>query len=103
MKCTGVLPPVSVHRLRCSTPFATPRGSGRGRAEKLVVAGGKSSGNTKRLAELARMRGVPTVLVETADEIDAAAFSGVRTVGLTAGASTPRYIIDEVERKLRLL
>lgn len=73
------------------------------RVQAMVVAGGKSSGNTKRLAELARMRGVPTVLVETADELNAADFSGVRTVGLTAGASTPRYIIDEVERKLRLM
>lgn len=73
------------------------------RVQAMVVAGGKSSGNTRRLAELARMRGVPTVLVETADELDAAAFSGVRTVGLTAGASTPRYIIDEVESRLRLL
>ena len=73
------------------------------RVQAMVVAGGKSSGNTKRLAELARMRGVPTVLVETADELNVADFSGVRTVGLTAGASTPRYIIDEVERRLRLM
>ncbi|WP_418764592.1 4-hydroxy-3-methylbut-2-enyl diphosphate reductase [Mailhella sp.] len=73
------------------------------RVQAMVVAGGKSSGNTRRLAELARMRGVPTVLVETADELDDADFSGARTVGLTAGASTPRYIIDEVERKLRSL
>lgn len=73
------------------------------RVQAMVVAGGKSSGNTKRLAELARMRGVPTVLVETAAELDGRDFSGVRTVGLTAGASTPRYIIDEVERKLRLM
>lgn len=73
------------------------------RVQAMVVAGGKSSGNTRRLAELARMRGVPTVLVETADELDRSDFSGVRTVGLTAGASTPRYIIDEVEQKLRLM
>lgn len=73
------------------------------RVQAMVVAGGKSSGNTKRLAELARMRGVPTVLVETADELHAEDFSGVRTVGLTAGASTPRYIIDEVERWLSLM
>ncbi|WP_273524870.1 4-hydroxy-3-methylbut-2-enyl diphosphate reductase [Mailhella massiliensis] len=71
------------------------------RVQAMVVAGGKSSGNTRRLAELARMRGVPTVLVETAAELNAADFSGVRTVGLTAGASTPRYIIDEVEERLR--
>lgn len=71
------------------------------RVQAMVVAGGKSSGNTRRLAELARMRGVPAVLVETAAELDPADFAGIRTVGLTAGASTPRYIIDEVEETLR--
>ena len=72
-----------------------------GRVQAMVVAGGKTSGNTRRLAELARMRGVPTVLVETADELDRSFFEGVETVGLTAGASTPGYIIDEVEARLR--
>jgi len=72
-----------------------------GRVQAMVVVGGKTSGNTRRLAELARMRGVPTVLVETADELDRAFFEGVETVGLTAGASTPGYIIDEVESRLK--
>jgi 4-hydroxy-3-methylbut-2-enyl diphosphate reductase len=72
-----------------------------GKVQAMVVVGGKTSGNTRRLAELARTRGVPTVLVETADELDPAFFSGVQTVGLTAGASTPGYIIDEVEARLR--
>ena len=72
-----------------------------GRVQAMVVVGGKTSGNTRRLAELARMRGVPTVLVETADELDPAFFSGVTTVGLTAGASTPSYIINDVEERLK--
>lgn len=72
-----------------------------GKVQAMVVVGGKTSGNTRRLAELARTRGVPTVLVETADELDPAFFSGVQTVGLTAGASTPGYIIDEVEARLK--
>jgi 4-hydroxy-3-methylbut-2-enyl diphosphate reductase len=72
-----------------------------GQVQAMVVVGGKTSGNTRRLAELARMRGVPTVLVETADELDRNFFENVETVGLTAGASTPGYIIDEVEARLR--
>ena len=72
-----------------------------GKVQAMVVVGGKTSGNTRRLAELARMRGVPTVLVETADELDRAFFDGVETVGLTAGASTPGHIIDDVEARLR--
>ncbi len=72
-----------------------------GKVQAMVVVGGKTSGNTRRLAELARTRGVPTVLVETADELEPAFFNGVQTVGLTAGASTPGYIIDEVEVRLK--
>lgn len=72
-----------------------------GKVQAMVVVGGRTSGNTRRLAELARMRGVPTILVETAGELDPAFFEGVETVGLTAGASTPGYIIDEVEVRLR--
>ncbi|MBR3880547.1 MAG: 4-hydroxy-3-methylbut-2-enyl diphosphate reductase [Mailhella sp.] len=72
-----------------------------GKVQAMVVVGGRTSGNTRRLAELARMRGVPTVLVETADELEPEFFHGVDTVGLTAGASTPGYIIDEVESRLR--
>ena len=72
-----------------------------GKVQAMVVVGGKTSGNTRRLAELARTRGVPTVLVETADELDRAFFDGVDTVGLTAGASTPGHIIDDVEARLR--
>ena len=72
-----------------------------GQVQAMVVVGGKTSGNTRRLAELARMRGVPTVLVETADELEKDFFEKVDTVGLTAGASTPGYIIDEVEARLR--
>jgi 4-hydroxy-3-methylbut-2-enyl diphosphate reductase len=72
-----------------------------GKVQAMVVVGGRTSGNTRRLAELARMRGVPTVLVETADELEPDFFHGVETVGLTAGASTPGYIIDEVESRLR--
>ena len=72
-----------------------------GKVQAMVVVGGKTSGNTRRLAELARTCGVPTVLVETADELDPTFFRGVQTVGLTAGASTPGYIIDEVEARLK--
>ncbi|HAK95171.1 MAG TPA: 4-hydroxy-3-methylbut-2-enyl diphosphate reductase [Planctomycetes bacterium] len=69
----------------------------------MVVVGGKHSANTVRLAEISRRAGVPTVLVETADELDPAVFKGCRTAGVTAGASTPNWIIDEVVERLRLM
>lgn len=64
--------------------------------EVMVVIGGKNSANTTRLAELCRATGTPTYHVETADELRPAWFAGVKRAGVTAGASTPDWIIEEV-------
>lgn len=66
----------------------------------LVVVGGKTSGNTRRLAALARERGVETWHIETPDELPLDALRGKACLGLTAGASTPREIIDKTQAVL---
>ena len=62
----------------------------------MIVVGGKNSGNTTRLAEVCRGVGCTTYHIETATEIQMAWFKDVTTVGVTAGASTPDWIIKEV-------
>jgi 4-hydroxy-3-methylbut-2-enyl diphosphate reductase len=62
----------------------------------MVVVGGRNSANTRRLAEICADAGVPTHHVEVAGEIDPAWFKGAKRVGVTAGASTPDWIIQEV-------
>ncbi|OAT86412.1 bifunctional 4-hydroxy-3-methylbut-2-enyl diphosphate reductase/30S ribosomal protein S1 [Desulfotomaculum copahuensis] len=74
-----------------------------GRVAVMVVAGGAGSANTGKLARLCRRAGVPTYQVETAPELDPAWFAGVRVAGLTAGASTPDWIIEEVQRRMKEL
>ena len=70
-----------------------------GRVDALVVVGGAHSANTVRLVEIARgLR--PTFAVETADQLRREDFSGFKTVGLTAGASTPGFIIHAVRERL---
>ncbi|MBP3710118.1 MAG: 4-hydroxy-3-methylbut-2-enyl diphosphate reductase [Treponema sp.] len=69
-------------------------------ADGVLVVGGKNSANTKRLLLAARAYGCRANLIEQADEIPADYFS-MDTVGITAGASTPDEIIDEVEKTLR--
>ena len=69
--------------------------------ELMLVVGGYNSANTTRLAELCREQGTPTHHVETAGEIDRHWFEGVKRVGLTAGASTPQFLIDEIMTILR--
>ena len=61
----------------------------------MVVIGGRNSANTCELAEICR-RYVPTVHIENADELDPSLFKDMNSVGVTAGASTPDWIIEEV-------
>lgn len=70
-------------------------------ADLVVVVGGKGSGNTQRLAQLARSHGVDTLHVETVDEIPPAALVGANTVGVTAGASTPNWQIQSIIHRLK--
>ncbi|MEW6423314.1 MAG: bifunctional 4-hydroxy-3-methylbut-2-enyl diphosphate reductase/30S ribosomal protein S1 [Bacillota bacterium] len=71
--------------------------------EAMVVVGGANSANTRRLAELSREAGTPAYQVETAGELNPAWFAGVRVAGLTAGASTPHWIVEEVQRQMKEL
>lgn len=70
--------------------------------DAVIVVGGRNSANTRRLAELCAATGVPTHHIETADEVDDAWFQGAERVGLTAGASTPDWIIEEVAERLSI-
>lgn len=71
--------------------------------DAMVVIGGRQSGNTRRLAELARDAGIETFHVETVRELRPDAFMGKKLVGLTAGASTPATLIAEAEAWLLAL
>lgn len=66
----------------------------------MVVIGGFNSANTRRLAEICAEIQPRTHHIETASEIDPGWFDGVVTVGVTAGASTPKWIIDDVMERL---
>ncbi|MEX2237540.1 MAG: 4-hydroxy-3-methylbut-2-enyl diphosphate reductase [Dehalococcoidia bacterium] len=69
--------------------------------EVMVVIGGHESANTRHLVEVCREQGVETYHVETRADLDPAWFRGRRRVGLTAGASTPDFVIDDVEAALK--
>ena len=72
-------------------------------AEAIVVIGGKHSANTRKLAKLATSHNRPTFHVETAEDLDFAELQKFSTVGVTAGASTPEFIIRSVCEKLKTL
>jgi len=62
----------------------------------MYVIGGKNSGNTKRLYEICKEICPKVFHIETKDEIDKSDLIGVENIGITAGASTPKFLIDEV-------
>ncbi len=68
----------------------------------ILVIGGRQSANTRHLWELG-CEFKPSYLIHQVSDLDPAWFDGVATVGVTAGASTPDYMIDEVETAVREL
>lgn len=70
--------------------------------EAILVIGGRRSANTRHLWEIcARLK--PSYLVHGPEDLQADWLAGVETLGVTAGASTPDYLIDEVEEAARAL
>ncbi len=65
-------------------------------AQAVIVIGGRHSANTVKLAALARLQGLTTYHIETVNELDLNALKGLEIVGVTAGASTPDFLINEV-------
>ena len=71
--------------------------------DAVVVVGGKNSANTRHLAEICREIQPRTWHVETSDELRAEWFEGCEEVGLSAGASTPDWVVESVADWLRQL
>ena len=69
----------------------------------MLVVGGLNSANTQKLANICRQNGCRTEHIESADEIDLHWFDDVKNVGITAGASTPDWIIREVTLEMEEL
>jgi 4-hydroxy-3-methylbut-2-enyl diphosphate reductase len=66
------------------------------RCDLVLVIGAPNSSNSVRLVEVAERNGTPAQLVQRADDLDFAWFAGVRTLGITAGASAPELLVREL-------
>jgi 4-hydroxy-3-methylbut-2-en-1-yl diphosphate reductase len=72
-------------------------------SDVIIVLGSANSSNSLRLVEVARRCGVAAHLVDDANEILPEWLDGARTIGITAGASAPPHLVDEVIGTLRAL
>ena len=70
--------------------------------DAMIVIGGQSSSNTRKLYEICSSECENTYFIQTLDDLDLQSVSSVRSVGITAGASTPNYIIEEVHTNVRV-
>jgi len=66
----------------------------------LLVVGARNSSNSNRLREIGSQMGIPSYLIDDAEGLDPSWLEGIRTVGLTAGASAPEELVDEVIKRL---
>ena len=66
------------------------------KSDVVLVIGSDNSSNSNRLAEVARVRGARSYLIDDDTEIDARWLEGARTVGITSGASAPEWLVDRV-------
>ncbi|MBU3694150.1 MAG: 4-hydroxy-3-methylbut-2-enyl diphosphate reductase [Rhodocyclaceae bacterium] len=71
------------------------------KCDLVLVVGSRNSSNSNRLCEVARDVGTPARLIDGAADIDPAWLAGVETVGVTAGASAPELLVQEVLARLR--
>jgi 4-hydroxy-3-methylbut-2-enyl diphosphate reductase len=72
-------------------------------AELVIVVGAPTSSNSNRLVEVAETAGARAILVEDASDVQPAWLDGVRSVGVTAGASAPESLVQELIERLREL
>ncbi|MFZ5651107.1 MAG: bifunctional 4-hydroxy-3-methylbut-2-enyl diphosphate reductase/30S ribosomal protein S1 [Bacillota bacterium] len=94
---------VEVHNTICNTTGERQKSAVElaRKVDAMVVVGGKSSSNTAKLAALSAAEGAETYQVETAGDLQEQWFTGKKSAGITAGASTPQRIIEEVERRMK--
>ena len=69
------------------------------RADVMIVIGGKHSSNTRKLYDICASRCSSTYFIETLDDLNLEVPKSVRLVGITAGASTPQNLIEEVQKE----
>lgn len=73
------------------------------KADLVIIVGAPASSNSNRLVEVAAKRGIRSVLIQNAEAIESDWLDGVTCVGVSAGASTPEFLIEQVIERLKEL
>jgi 4-hydroxy-3-methylbut-2-enyl diphosphate reductase len=71
------------------------------RMDLVIVVGSQTSANSRRLVSISEKSGTPAYLIDNQGEIDESWFNGAKEVGITAGASTPAAVVDDVVSRVK--
>lgn len=71
------------------------------KVDAMIVIGSRNSSNTRKLYEICSSKCKVTMLIQTMDDLTGEDFHSLNSVGITAGASTPKHIIEEVQTYVR--
>ena len=91
------------HLLRHAKPAECRQDHVRSRDRPAAVVGSENSSNAARLAEVGTLRGIPSHLINGEEDVRSAWVEGVSLVGVTAGASTPDSVVQDVIKRLETL
>ena len=69
--------------------------------DMIVICGSPNSSNSNRLRETAKSEGIPSYIVDAAQDFDITLLEGKNSVGISSGASVPRYIVDDLISKIK--
>lgn len=67
----------------------------------IIICGSPHSSNSNRLRETGEQQGVPSVIVDTAKELDLSVLQGKTKIGVSSGASVPRFLVDEIIDRIK--
>ena len=73
------------------------------KCDLVIVVGSTNSSNSRRLKEVAVSRGIEAYLIDGPDEVDAVWLSGKSRIGVTAGASAPELLVNQVVQRIQML
>jgi len=71
------------------------------KCDMIIICGSSHSSNSNRLRETGEQEGVPSYIVDTADEFQLPLLNGHKRIGISSGASVPRYLVDDLVEKIK--
>ena len=95
MKIYNTICPATLKRQKATLELA-------GEVDMMIVVGSRESANTTKLVSLCEQQNTPVLLIDSPDQLNEVDFDNIRKLGITAGASTPNWLIEDVIKSINI-